>query len=154
MPRRKLRPDSPGGRPRILFAEPDAAFRMRAIDCLRDRFEVITVPDAVDPVRKARTEGPELVLLSARPGSAERTLRACRLLKAELDPPAVGVLNLDWARLSAQQALDAGADGYLAGRPELSRFADWVEQTYEGERPVVELERPGLLRRFARKLRG
>ena len=154
MARRKLRPESPGGRPRLLFAEPEAAFRVRVIDYLRDRFEVITVPEGVDPVRRARREGPELVLLSVRPGAVRGALRACRLLKAELEPPAVGVLNRGWARLTAREAAEAGADGYLAGQPELAQLADWLEALYGGRRPVLELGRPGLLRRLGRRLRG
>ena len=137
----------------MLYSEPDDAFRMAAIDALRDRFEVITIASGLDPVRKAREEGPEMVLISVA-GNTERALRACRLLKAELEPPTVGVLNLQWARLTPGEVMEgSGADGYLLGRPDLAAFDAWVVGVYAGERPVVTLERPGLLGRIKRRLR-
>jgi DNA-binding NarL/FixJ family response regulator len=154
MTRRLLRPHSPGGRPRVLFSERDPAFRMQAIDRTRDRYEIITVPAGVDPVRKARTEGPEVVLLSVEPGGIERTLRAVRVLKGELEPPTVGVLNLEHARLKAVEVMEGcGADGYLLGRPDWETFEGWLDALYRGERPVIALPKPGLLDRLTRKLR-
>ena len=153
MPRRLLRPNSPGGRPRVIYSEPDDAFRMAAINALRDRFELITIASGLDPVRKAREEGPEMVLISVA-GNPERALRACRLLKAELDPPTVGVLNLQWARLTSGEVMEgSGADGYLLGRPDLGVFDEWVVGVYSGERPIITLPRPGILGRIKRRLK-
>ncbi len=145
MTRQLLRPHSPGGRPRVLFSERDPAFRMQAIDRTRDRYEIITVPAGVDPVRKARTEGSTTL----PPGAA-----SVRVLKGELEPPPVGVLNLEHARLKAVEVMEGcGADGYLLGRPDWETFEGWLDALYRGERPVIALPKPGLLDRLTRKLR-
>ena len=141
------------GRPRLLLFEPDISARLQSVAWLRERYEVIVPADGAEPVRAARAERPEMLLISILPGRPKAAQRACRVLKSEPNPPTVAILNRAHTRLDVDELMGRlKADGYLEGQPDEEQLLRWLERSYRGERPRESLAPRGLLGRIRRRL--
>ena len=147
-----MREGALGDRVRVMLAQPDARGRLRVVEALRDRYELMPLGPGEDPVRAVRSQRPALVLLEVPRAQSGNTLRACRAIKTDAGtPPRVALLDLR-GRLSHPRNAVEGclADGYLGRELASAELAGFVADVLAGKRPIIEGERRrrGLLGRF------
>lgn len=126
---------------KVLIADPNPKGRLVALDALRERWEVVPLPDDEDPVRATRRLRPALLLLAVPAGRSQGALRACRSLKTEASPPRVALLDRDGRLADPEETMRSYlADGVLAGSFDAELLKKFVAGVIAGERPVVRAE--------------
>jgi DNA-binding NarL/FixJ family response regulator len=119
---------------RVLIADDHAPTREEVRRVLEgdDRFDVCaTVADAVEAVRAAIRQQPDVCLLDVRmPGSG---LAAAWEINARVPQAKIVMLTVSEEDTDLFAALRAGADGYLLKTMNLSRLPDALQGVYNGE---------------------
>lgn len=126
---------------KLALVDKNAGRRLRWINAFRDHFCMVIVPFGKDPVRIVRDQG-VVVLIVVEPASNRETMRIVRGAKTERRPALVGVVNFDNSGISRADAEDAGADGYISGRPSIEEVLEWVSKIQEGSQPMIEVDVP------------
>ena len=125
-------------RPRVLIADNLPRQRLLAVAALAPHFDVFPLAEGEDPLRVARAQRPELVLLSLSRAAPDGVLRICRTLRTDIRAiEQVAVYTVGRPLRSVEQVCDVGrADGYLAGAFDSADLLSFVEAVLRGERPV------------------
>lgn len=120
---------------RLLLHDPDAAFRLRGIAALRDRFEVTVAQPGDDVIRVARAVRPDVALLAAGGRARVEALRLARVLKTDVRVvPALGLYTRPGEALPSEAAvLAAHADGLLPAVVEAEALVVFAEAIARGE---------------------
>lgn len=129
----------------LLLVDPAPRSRLALVAALREHFTVVVPDPGEEPVRRARRERPDVVLLVVHRGELQRMQRTARILKTEAGrPPPVGLLDPGLRIRDARALLDAcGADGYLGGTAPEGGALEFAQALQRGEAPVTRHGRSG-----------
>jgi CheY-like chemotaxis protein len=113
----------------VLLADDDAALRrLVGVTLGRDRFALLTAGDGEEALAVARTQRPETILLDVNMPRLDG-LEVCRALKADPATAHIKILILtgNGSEADRQEALAAGADGYLAKPFSPIALLEWMQ---------------------------
>lgn len=131
---------------RVLIVDDDAGVREALVELLADSPRIQVVGQAADGQEVSRAveqHQPDVVLMDLRMPHTDG-ITATRTLRARQDPPAVLVLTTFESDHDIQDALHAGAAGYLVKHAPASRIEEAIEQVATGQ-PVLS---PSVTRRL------
>jgi DNA-binding response OmpR family regulator len=146
---------------KVHLVDDEPARRLELTAALTTRWDVHPLSLADEPLKAARAERPDMVLLAMRSRSSDAVLRLCRTLRTDVRPIfRVGVYEEPARARGPWIAMELWmADGHLLLPTDAETFAAWAEAVWRGERPAQGAAAQGggvgrLLRRLARPLTG
>lgn len=146
-------------RPRLLLVDSDAAFRLRAIGALRERFEVTVPGPGDDVVRLARAVRPDVGCFACGGPSRVEALRLARVLKTDVRiVPSLGFYTRGGESPPSRAAIEAvHVDGLLPGLEDPAALLSFAEALLAGERQMPDpwpTVTAGSVRRLLTRLLG
>lgn len=133
-----LPPGARARRLRLLLVDDESARRLELTAALTAGWDVHPLSWADEPLKVARAERPDIVLLASKPKQSELTFRLCRTLKTDVRPVLRVAIYEEPSRARGPWiAMELWmADGHLLLPTEPAVFAAWVEAVWRGERPA------------------
>ncbi len=146
-------------RPRLLLVDSDAAFRLRAIGALSERFDVTVPSPGEDVVRLARAVRPDVGCFACGGRSRVEALRLARVLKTDVRiVPSLGFYARNGESVPSRAAVEAvHVDGLLPGVEESAALLSFAEALLSGAHVMPEpwpADAPGPVRRLLTRLLG
>lgn len=146
-------------RPRLLLVDSEAAFRLRAIGALSERFDVTVPGPGDDVVRLARAVRPDVGCFACGGRSRVEALRLARVLKTDVRiVPSLGFYIRSGEGAPSRAAVESvHVDGLLPGAEDLAALVSFAEALLSGARLMPEpwpAEAPGPIRRLLTRLLG
>ena len=141
--------------PKILYVEDDPASRTLVSRVLRSQgYQVILATDGLSGIRKAVTEGPDLVLMDINMGGLDGYEVTTRLRSIPgLEKTPIVALTVNAMAGDRERALVAGCDGYIPKPVDVDRLPRQIQAYLAGRRErVPEPKRTTYLEEYSRKL--
>lgn len=144
-------------RPRLLVVDEDPARRIELTATLSGTFDAWALPAEEDPLRTARNQRPDLVVVVFGGRRGEDGLRLIRALRTDTRPiQRVAAIEVGARPRGAFVAMELWmADGWLALPNPPEAVEAFVGAVWRGERPKIPATNtPGKVRRLLKRFRS
>lgn len=144
-------------RPRLLVVDEDPARRFELTATLSARFDAWALPAEEDPLRTARNQRPDVVVVVYGGRRTDDGLRLIRALRTDTRPiERVAAIEVGARPRGGFVAMELWmADGWLALPNPPEAVEAFVGAVWRGERPKVSaVSEPGAVRRLIQRFRS